>query len=82
MQCIGWAILKTMRGISLRTNIRLADMSGPNALIATHVMAVGILNITETADSVTLIARSSEAEEPELPDEAEEFLPERFACSC
>ena len=40
-----------------------ADISGPNALKATHVTAKGKLNVNETAETVTLMARSSEEEE-------------------
>lgn len=71
-----------MRGINLRTIIIFADISGPNALRAIHVTAQGKLNINVTAETVTLIARSSEEDEPDEDEDFEETdLLEKFACS-
>ena len=71
MQCIGWAAVIRRRRKGWRTPMRSVDMRGPNALNATQFTAKGNINKKETAETVTLIERSSDefddaarAEEP------------------
>lgn len=60
MQCIGWAAVMRKRRRGWRIEIISVDIRGPNALNATHVIAKGKLNMKETAETVTVIDRSSE----------------------